>query len=234
MLDEPQTLELFVRLECVPVIWMLSIQKKGSPKLQDLVQELVDHFFKGESKAAKDFMVWRCSGQAPVEVEEISEALLDVLDEENRQAFTPDKSKAKYAGKVRSTPVNFTPEALKMLVPPAPKCRIALQQSIQTIWGTDDHKRFHSRRWEGTFTADRTRLQAASQVVNLLWDAHAKLPGNDDSGRPTTDAIHAALTTLAPGAVGKGTPPLKGAGKGAGKKVLDGAKYLGLPLMKCE
>ena len=170
--------------------------RKGAPRLCDLVAELVEYFFSAEHGSAKEFMIWHCSGQALVdETGDVDDAVLEVLDEENKHAFVDVEKRKKHATRReqgRSAAVNFTPDELKLLAPPG--ATIVLQMSFQTVWGSYDKQRFHWRRWNGLFKANRTRLEATKIVLNLLWDTHVKARCPD--GRPSDDAINDALDTL--------------------------------------
>ena len=70
----------------------ITVRKKGTPKCEDYVIHLVDHFFKDEHPSAKKLMVWHCSGTAPVSEEVVPEDVLDCLDPDNRKHFEVDKN----------------------------------------------------------------------------------------------------------------------------------------------
>ena len=189
-----------------------------APTLPDYVRCLVEHFFPDELRSAINLMVYHCSGGAPLhdgDAHEVPEEIMSVLDESNRKDFEPKPgSTVKKAGRARGAPINYTPEELKMLVPGVPTAMIVLSCSIQRCVGSYDGKKTYSRHWNGIFRARRSRTEAVKQVLDQIWAAHGRAKF-DISDQPTVANIEAALDVPLFRSVGKGTPPLKGGGKGA-------------------
>ena len=242
------TQELFERLceaMCVPVI---PLPGKRTFTKGAYATAFVNRYFAAETNDARNSIIDRILRTKAEEIQQQLPAdLLDVLDclEKSETAEYRDLKKdaevaLKFKG-ISQGPRNSTLQIVKDLVPAGVVlCRMSVIRCYESCRRSFLPKRWFARRWGGPI-AQRTELEALSQVLNLVWDVDANYnPEHDSSKRPSQEQITDVVSQLQqrrltmqraaapymfpkPLAIGRG----RGRGRGRGSLVLASAKAKG-------